>query len=59
MEDSTEKPKWEFLKIGLDPEDMELLGQLVAAEKLTRADIIRRAIREFAKAHLNEQQHVA
>lgn len=33
----------------LDAEDMALLKQASAAEKLTRSDIIRRALRQYAK----------
>ncbi len=33
----------------LDPEDMALLQRACAVEKLTRSDIIRRALRDYAK----------
>ena len=33
----------------LDDEDLELLKRTCAAEKLTRSDVIRRAIRAYAK----------
>jgi hypothetical protein len=34
----------------LDEEDLALLEALVAAEKLSRSDILRRALRAYAKA---------
>lgn len=35
--------------VQLDPEDRALLEQLQALEKLTKSDIVRRALRRYAK----------
>ncbi len=37
------------IALRLDSEDMELLKRACAVEKLTRSDIIRRALRAYAK----------
>jgi hypothetical protein len=46
-EDETPIPK--HLVVQLDKEDRALLEQLSALEKLTRSDIVRRALRRYAK----------
>lgn len=50
------KTEWEYLRIGLDPEDLKLLNRCVSVEKLSRSDVIRRALREFAKKQEPESQ---
>ncbi len=52
MDQNTEK---EWVKVGLDHDDAKLLKQLASVEKLSRADVIRRAIRAFAKSQLNQE----
>ena len=34
----------------LDPEDLELLKRASATEKLNRSDVLRRALRQYAKS---------
>jgi hypothetical protein len=46
-EDETPIPK--HLVVQLDKEDRALLERLSAMEKLTRSDIVRRALRRYAK----------
>jgi len=52
MEDIKPNDKWEVLKLRLDAEDWDLLDQLMKIEKLDRTNVIRRAIRAFAKSQL-------
>ena len=37
------------VNLRLDPEDLKLLQEAAKAEKLTRSDTVRRAIRAYAK----------
>ena len=42
-------PKPKSLIVQLDQEDRSLLEQLSATEKLSKSDIVRRALRRYAK----------
>jgi len=55
MDDIKPNDKWEVLKLRLDAEDWDLLDQLTKVEKLDRTNVIRRAIRAFAKSQLNPE----
>lgn len=41
--------KEQFLNVKIDPEDLALVKQLMAAERLRKSDIVRRALRAYAK----------
>lgn len=43
------KSEQPLLAVRLDVEDDELLNKLAAREKLTRSDLVRRAIRKIAR----------
>jgi metal-responsive CopG/Arc/MetJ family transcriptional regulator len=46
--------------VRMDHEDKKILNQLIAFEKLTRSDVIRRAIRAYAKQlGVSQQDKVA
>jgi hypothetical protein len=45
----TPQRDFEVITVKLDAEDRELMQKLVDAERLTRSDVIRRAIRAYAK----------
>jgi metal-responsive CopG/Arc/MetJ family transcriptional regulator len=42
-------PRKPLIGLRLDPEELELLDALVAKEERNRSDVIRRAIRAYAK----------
>ncbi|GEM_PF-1852575 len=44
-----EQEKERFLHVKVDEDDLALVKQLMAAEKLRKSDILRRAIRAYAK----------
>jgi len=44
-----EDEKQQYLHVKVDLEDLELVKQLMSAEKLKKSDILRRAIRAYAK----------
>ncbi len=41
--------KQQFINVKIDPEDLVLVKQLMAAERLRKSDIVRRALRAYAK----------
>lgn len=53
MDDPTQKPlptsQKRLVNVHLDEEDRALLEMLSATEKLTKSDIVRRALRRYAK----------
>ena len=43
------------LTLLLDPDDLDLLQKLSAAEKLSKSDILRRSLRAYAKSLLSQE----
>jgi hypothetical protein len=43
------KAEFEMVCVRFEGEDLELLQDLIEAERLTRSDVVRRAVRAYAK----------